>query len=81
MLVLDVFAVAVASYSFLLCRPFVGANGVLLVLGMMGEKEILRLILSLSLFFMLWLILSEAWKMEWERPILVDLCLLGVVPS
>jgi hypothetical protein len=48
-LVLDVFAVAVASYSIFFVGLLLGANGVFLLLRMMGEKEILRLIFELVL--------------------------------
>ena len=57
------------------------ANGGFLLREMMGENVILRVILSSSLFFALWLILLEAWNMECKRPISVDSCSLQRVPS
>jgi hypothetical protein len=51
----------------LTCFFFVGllleANGEILLRGM-GENVILRVISSSSVFFKLWLMLSEAWKSE-----------------
>ncbi len=55
-LVLDVLDASVVSYAFLLGRPFVGGKWRVSLAGVMGENVILWVILSLSLFFALWLI-------------------------
>ncbi len=62
MLVLDVIAVVVASNLFILRGLSLEANGGFLLREMKGENVILRVISSLSLFFALLLISSEAWK-------------------
>ena len=71
-LVLDVLDASVVSYAFLLGRPFVGGKWRVSLAGVMGENVILWVILFSNFFVALWLLSSEAWRMEWERPILVD---------
>jgi hypothetical protein len=66
--VLDVIDASVVANAYILRGPFVQGKWRVLLSEMIGEKVILRAISSWSLFLALWLMLSEALKMNGSNP-------------